>query len=106
MLLEGKHIRKPLSSTDPSKEMKEMRPVCLKLAVSALAPLQKLLQIIQIPTMNTKKPLSPLDPTTEMEDIHSLDEENKSCSKSSYIDPIKTPKKVNRKHLSSTDPTT
>ena len=57
LVLQDKHIRKPLSSTDPTIEMEDMYPVYLKLAklaVTAMAPLQKLFQIMQRPKMNTK----------------------------------------------------
>ena len=49
LVLQDKHIRKPLSSTDPSIEMEDMYPVYLKLAklaVTAMAPLQQLFQIM------------------------------------------------------------
>ena len=57
LVLQDKHIRKPLSSTDPFIRMEDMYPVSLKLAkltVTAMAPLQKLSQIMQRPKMNTK----------------------------------------------------
>ena len=99
---EDEHIRKLLSSTDPSAVMEDKYLVQLIFAELALSIMVTFTKDVQNHTQTLddhkkiiRKPLSPTDPTTKMEDIYSLDQENghlqqwylyKRCWKL-YIDP-------------------
>ena len=80
---EDEHIRKLLSSTDPSAVMEDKYLVQLIFAELALSIMVTFTKDVQSHTQTLDdhkkiimKPLSPTDPTTEMEDIYSLDQEN------------------------------